>query len=188
MIKPTLFYFILLILLPSVILLGCYSPEPTEGKEIKYIEEDIIMPDKMPRDFNFSLKYGVGAKSEINTFEDTYTKDLVVDGTITTKLTLSKAEMNGIYNKMKEIELLSTVQHAKYVGEDGSSIGVQPMSDYYLTMQLNGEIYKAHWAANIYDDKDRDALAIFFYRYLHDDVISNRSEFKQLPDVNGGYQ
>jgi|SRR5690606_30849312 len=38
-----------------------------------------------PRDFNFILEYGVLNKNRLNTFDQTYKKDLVMDGEVTTK-------------------------------------------------------------------------------------------------------
>ena len=35
------------------------------------------------RDFNVRLRYGILARNEINTFQNTYTKDLILDGTVT---------------------------------------------------------------------------------------------------------
>ncbi|RXJ04389.1 hypothetical protein DS745_03115 [Anaerobacillus alkaliphilus] len=182
-------FFILPMILLLSIMIGCSSNSNTSVTAINLMASDnvVIMPHKMPKDFHFSLKYGVGALNEINTFENTYTKDLVLDGTITTGLTLTKKERKAIYYKMKEIELLETVQNARYEGEDGSSIWMEPASEYYLTIQMNGEIYKVHWAGHIYDKEIRDMLAIFVLRFLHGEIIENKQEFKKLPKANGWY-
>jgi hypothetical protein len=42
------------------------------------------------RDFNILLKYGVGAKNELNTFDSTYTKDLVAWAPITITVPLRR--------------------------------------------------------------------------------------------------
>src|SRR5665647_2086970 len=57
-------------------------------------------------DFGFTLKYGVGAKNELNTFEGTFTKDLVIAGTTTTGLRLSNTELNQIYEEMLRIHIM----------------------------------------------------------------------------------
>ncbi len=167
---------------------GCSNVEKSAVIiNLKDSEDPVILPTKMPKDFNFSLKYGVGARNEINTFENTFTKDLILDGTITTELTLTNKERKAIYHRMKEIELLATVQAASYEGEDGSSIWMEPASDYFLEIQLDGKIYKLHWAGHIFDKEVRDTLAIFVLRFLHEEIIENKPEYKNLPEANGWY-
>ena len=43
----------------------------------------LITPPSIPSSFNLISKYGVRAKNELNTFEGTYTKDMVMDPSIT---------------------------------------------------------------------------------------------------------
>ncbi|WP_078544863.1 hypothetical protein [Litchfieldia alkalitelluris] len=99
--NTNLVLFVLILSLYSILLNGCDSPEPTNSIDLMDVENEVLMPDEMPGDFNFSLKYGVGALNEINTFKNSYTKDLVEDGTITTDLTFSKNELRNIYSEMK---------------------------------------------------------------------------------------
>ncbi len=49
--------------------------------------------------FNLIFKYGVGAKNILDTFEATYTKDMVMDPPITVALPLSEEEMGQIYSE-----------------------------------------------------------------------------------------
>lgn len=177
MIKKILF---VLLLLVGLFLIGCNNGMNSE-------EDGVIMPNDMPDDFMFSLKYGVKALNEINTFEQTYTKDLVLDGTVTTELELTKAELRKIYQKMKEIEILDTVLKAVYIGEDGAETHIEPRSDYYLTVQINEEIYSVEWTNNIHDEDTRNELARFV-NFLHDEIISIKSEYLGLPEPSGSYQ
>lgn len=48
------------------------------------------MPETMPADFAFSIKFGITSKNEINTFTGTVTKDLVAKGTATTTIAFTK--------------------------------------------------------------------------------------------------
>lgn len=51
--------------------------------------EDVInvnkMPIEMPSDFDFKVQFGVGKNNEIYSFTDSVTKDLIANGTKTTK-------------------------------------------------------------------------------------------------------
>ena len=62
-----------------------------------------ITPPPSQSNFNLIFQYGVGARNELNTFEGTYTKDMIMDPPITVNLTLSKEELDIIYQKMIEI-------------------------------------------------------------------------------------
>ncbi len=68
--------------------------------------EDFTVP---PRESNFNLifKYGIFAKNELNTFDGTYTKDMVQDPSITVELSLSEEELDSIYEKMAECRFSS---------------------------------------------------------------------------------
>ena len=44
--------------------------------------------------FNIKFSYGVGAKNVLNTYDNTYTKDLVVDSTITVPFYLSGSDLH----------------------------------------------------------------------------------------------
>ena len=58
-------------------------------------------------DFNLLFKYGVGAKNVLDTFDNTYTKDMVIGSPITIRLYLSDEEIEQIRQKMFEIGFFS---------------------------------------------------------------------------------
>ncbi|WP_253200693.1 hypothetical protein [Clostridium sp. CF012] len=68
---------------------GCNSTSTKNG-----------LPDVKPKDFNFVFNYGVNSKNGLNTIKREYTKDMVIDPSITTNLILSNEEMNSIYLDM----------------------------------------------------------------------------------------
>src|SRR3990172_11203851 len=69
----------------------------------------LAMPQRMPDDFNFVLRFGIeagmGSKNVLDTFKGTFTKDLVMAGSVTTKLRLTNKEMQAIYEKMRDVEV-----------------------------------------------------------------------------------
>ena len=58
-------------------------------------------PTDIPEDFGFVLKYGVKARNVLDTFEGTFTKDLIRAGTKTTELVLSKVESQVILEEIQ---------------------------------------------------------------------------------------
>lgn len=59
-------------------------------------------PPKLP--FNLIFKYGIGMKNELNTFEGTYTKDMIMNPSITIDFSLSDEELNKIYKRMIKMD------------------------------------------------------------------------------------
>lgn len=70
-----LFRNIILVLLIIFSVVGCTSTS-----------NENHLPNSKPADFNFIFNYGIGAKSQLNTIEGTYTKDMVLEESITTAL------------------------------------------------------------------------------------------------------
>lgn len=68
------------------------------------------MPEEMPEDFAFSVRFGITGKNEISTFEHMITKDLVSKGAATANLTLAENEMADIYARMREINVMGDMQ------------------------------------------------------------------------------
>ena len=61
-----------------------------------------------PGDFGFVLRYGYGGfsrKNVLDTFAGTFTKDMIVDPSITTELRLSPEDLADIYRRMVEIDI-----------------------------------------------------------------------------------
>lgn len=84
----------ILFVLICINLVGCASSDSKES----------IPP--MPEDFNFKLNYGFQGLQEIDTFSDTVKKDLVLDGTIETSISLEQDEMKTIYQHMMAMDIM----------------------------------------------------------------------------------
>lgn len=59
--------------------------------------------------FNLIFRYGVGAKNELNTFKQTFKKDMVNKPSITIKMKLSDEELVGIHQKLNEVDLFNEI-------------------------------------------------------------------------------
>ncbi|QKS69877.1 hypothetical protein FLK61_24125 [Paenalkalicoccus suaedae] len=137
------------------------------------------LPEDMPDDFAFALSYGLGGVSEINTYDDTYTKDLIVDGTTTTDFVLSDEELRTIYQAVLENDVLALPDEG-----DGLSC-MEPHHKYNLQMTANGEDYSLIWdsscpttAVSNWDDTMLE---------IHQNMIQPRDEYQELPAATGGY-
>lgn len=130
-------------------------------------------------DFNFVFRYGVTGKNELNTINGTFTKDLITDGTATTSLVLSDAELASIQQKISDLHLFNqpSVNNA-----NASITVVTPCTSYYVQVQ-NGTMQQLSW-----DDCDGTMTLSEqkFVDYMIS-LIQNRSEYQTLPEATGGY-
>ena len=56
---------------------------------------------------NFNFVFNFGYRNQLNTIKGQYTKDMIIEQSITTDLILSDEEMNSIYIEMKKINILA---------------------------------------------------------------------------------
>jgi hypothetical protein len=131
---------------------------------------------------NVIFKYGVGARNELNTFEGTYTKDLILDNTATTRMILSQEELSQIRQKITEIDLFSFPDSFPL----NPSGFVIPQIDYYIKVQNGTQIKEITWSNNsLMDSSIQNSLdqLVSFLR----NMIEQKPEYKALPPARGGY-
>ncbi|MDG5789267.1 hypothetical protein QA612_17545 [Evansella sp. AB-P1] len=138
-----------------------------------------VFPKEKPDDFAFSLKYGITAANELNTYDNTFTKDLIQDGTATTDMELSNEEMEAIYEKFRSVDVLSLPE------EESGSPCMDPYNRYELTMTVDGEQYNLEWDTSCTSralNKWEDTM-----EYIILDIIFTKEEYRALPEATGGY-
>lgn len=144
------------------------------------------MPKEMPTDFDFSIKFGVQKKNEINTFEGTVTKDLIADGTVSTELTLTEEEMKDIYMKMKEINI---AEQKVLIPEpiNGAVCLQKPYEEEAWKIMINGETI-THFISGEYCEPTNDAKQLIDLRKYVFNIIKSKDTFKSLPESKGWYE
>ena len=159
----------ILLLFAMIFSLGCNAPPPTASS------------------FNLIFKYGVGAKNELNTFNGTYTKDMVMDPSITVNLSLSKEELDRIYQKMVEIDFFDYPDEFKVTVFPWQSKGLRtPYSSYYFRVEYDSKTKELSWKDNILTN-DRRAEKLRELIELIRDIIESKEEYEKLPPARGGY-
>lgn len=137
--------------------------------------------------FNLIFKYGVGAKNELNTFNGTYTKDMIVDPPITVDLSLSKKEMKTIYNKMAEINFFDYPDQYTILIPPGEGVGmVTPHSTYYFKVENGSSVKELTWEDYI-TNRDEKADKLRELIKVIRDIVESKREYKALPVPKGGY-
>ncbi|WP_051314882.1 hypothetical protein [Alteribacter aurantiacus] len=141
--------------------------------------ETSALPSEMPDDFDFSLHFGYGSNNELNTFEDTFTKDLIENGQETTDMILTDAEKSIIYEKMRDANVLDVADHTQ------GSPCMDPHPTYDLTLQARGETYSQVWDTSC-TSRHTERWETFM-DFLYQEIIEPKPEYQKLPKAVGGY-
>jgi hypothetical protein len=135
---------------------------------------------------NIVLRHDVykysGRINELNTFEGTYTKDLVANGSVTIRLILTQEELTQIKQKVDEIGFFS---YPDSFPENPNSI-ISPQFDFYLKIQNSSVSKEVSWNTNSLIDGNIGDNLYQLTRYIVS-LIEQKPEFKALPPPFGGY-
>lgn len=139
---------------------------------------------------NFSLifRFGCGGgKNILNTIDNTFEKDMVVDPPAITSLSLSEEELNKIYQKMVEIDFFNYPDYFSIYVPKGALKGiVTPYETYYFKVECNSKVKELYWEDRITnEDKKADRLRELIE--LIKDITYSKKEYKELPEARGVY-
>jgi hypothetical protein len=137
-----------------------------------------LPPRNQPADFNFIFKYGIGAKNELNTFNQTYAKDMIMDPPATLGFKLTDNEIAGIYKKMNDLKVFGINE-----ASTEKNVAVTPCPGYYLKVQIGSLIKELSWDGC--HGKINDKLQQFADYIIR--IIEAKEEYKNLPAPKGGY-
>lgn len=137
--------------------------------------------------FKLIFKYGVGAKNVLDTFAGTYTKDMIIDPSITIPLALTEAEKTSIYQKMVEIDFFSYPDVFKVdVPPGGQATIVTPHTTYYFKVEYDSRVKELKWEDEIVNPDERATRLKTLINFIQK-IIESRDEYKKLPEARGGY-
>lgn len=147
------------------------------------------LPEQMPADFGFVAEWW---RNSLDTFESTFTKDLVVGSpiTATAELKLSADEMKKIYQELLAMDILSypadfTPPYAD-VTTPGTGHVISPFINYHLHLVAAGIQKDVSWSdVNGSTTQEAVALRDWFRRLM--DLIESKPEYKAMPQARGGY-
>ncbi len=137
--------------------------------------------------FNLIFKYGVDAKNILNTFEGTYTKDMIPDPPIATKLSLTREELDTIYKKMVDIDFFSYPDVFTIPVKDEYVGMITPYQSYYFKVQHGSGIKELSWEDSI-TNQNNDADRLRELTKCIREIAESKNEYKKLPPPRGGYE
>ncbi|AHF08421.1 hypothetical protein [Desulfitobacterium metallireducens] len=129
----------------------------------------------------FIFKYGIEGKNVLNTFEGTFTKDLISKGTITVPLKLTDQELSTVYFQLKAMNIMDYPD----TFDEGYSI---PYLTYDLTVRMDGKTKKIKWDEGFGGlSKSKEAERLKELVNSTSKMVENKEEYKRLPPAVGGY-
>lgn len=155
-------------------------------------------------EFNFIFKYGYSStpKNVLDTYKETYTKDMVSDPSVTIKMVLSGEELDSILQKMKEIDFFNYPDEFIIIIAPGSTkVLVTPNLKYHFKVEYEGEIKELWWndeivwqdeflkelQEEIILENKEEVVKLYEFISLIRSIIENKEEYKELPKPRGAY-
>jgi hypothetical protein len=164
--------FAILITLILVVSVGTYL----------YMQKTQSDMQKAVSDFNLIFKYGVGAKNELNTYNGTYTRDMIIDPSITTSLNLTVEEKWQILQKINEIDFFNIPSNFSV----NPSLWTLPQLDYYVKVEYGSQIKEVSWNSRSLMESNTQSSLEQLVSYI-ESIIQQKPEYKALPTPRAGY-
>jgi hypothetical protein len=137
-------------------------------------------------DFSMSFRYGILARNELNTFENTFTKDLILDGTVTVPFHLEAADLDTIEAKMDQIGFFSYPDTFTVGPRDSVRVFITPNSTYVFKVASHATLKALFWDDAIVANDPRAAKLRELIRLIRM-IVESKPEYVQLPPARGGY-
>ena len=138
------------------------------------------------RNFNVRLRYGILARNELNTFGNTFTKDLILDGTVTVPFTLSQADLDSIDGKMNQIGFFSYPDTFVVRSQDSMRVFITPNNTYEFEVASQKTLKTLFWDDAIIAG-DPQATKLRELITLIRRIVESKPEYGQLPPARGAY-
>jgi len=137
--------------------------------------------------FNFIFKYGIAGRNTLDTFQATFTKDMVMDPAITVKLTLTPEEKDTIYQKMLEIDFFNYPDKFSVdVPEGEVKTEVTLYSTYFFRVEYGQRTKELLWHDK-YTNLDIPGNKLMELITLIRNIVESKEEYKKLPEPKSGY-
>jgi len=169
---------------PRIKVVGKFDQNSDDYKMSKYNIVGIISATSMEElpPINFIFKYGVGAENILNTFDKTFTKDMIMEKDVTIKFELSASDLQNISKKIKELNLLNIKPNP--VSNTKVTMIRTPCSSYSLKTDIDSVQKEISW--NDCNAEIKDEYKKFTDYVIK--IIESKDEYKKLPKVKGVYQ
>ena len=153
------------------------------GLLISSCQDSPVEPD--PQFVQIYLKYGF--RNELNTFENTYQKDLVLDGTIKVNFWLTEDEQNKILEQANSVNYFAMRDTFKYLSPDSLIVIISPdPGEQILRINYQSKDKTTVWSYPT-PENDEEFNDLLELRQFIITIIESKPAYKLLPPASGGY-
>ena len=147
-------------------------------------EKNILEPDPQFLQIRFHYWF----RNELNTFEQTYQKDLVQDGTAKTSFWLTSEEQGRILEKVQTINFFQFPDTIRYEpGEDSIAVSISPdPGRQFLRVQYQEQDKTVSWYYPLPENNEYVPLLLEL-QDLVIEIIESKPDYQALPPARGGY-
>jgi hypothetical protein len=132
--------------------------------------------------FHFRLSFGVQMKNVIDTFNGTFTKDLVIDPPYTAPFHLSEQHMLTILTEMERINVFAYPD----IFEEESNMRITPFNTYKLEIEYKGISKTIYWEDENLSQSERTVKLRGLIKMI-EGIVYYQDEYKAMPTPHGGY-
>jgi hypothetical protein len=163
----------LFILLISLTLSTCSAPPVRDHK----------------RGFNILVRYGFGGgRNELNTFQGTFTKDLILDCVTTIPLQLSNEDLSAIEERLADIRFFDYPEDFIPPPANPHALKlVEPHETYFFIVQVGSRTKVVSWEDSDWSGHPRAVALREAVKFIRS-IIESKAEYKGLPPTRGIYQ
>ena len=160
----------------------------------RFNDSTTLPPSEMPNDFSFSIDFGTYGKCNIDTYNNTLTKDLVSAGSETIDFIIPEEVMKEIYEAFIEYRIFELPDDINATVDkiDGASYKMQtPSEKYSILYTCNNEVRTVvcedggPWLAETGPPESRNRLVAFVGFVT--EYIYNTTDYQNMPPIEGGY-
>jgi hypothetical protein len=142
---------------------------------------------RMIDEFEFKLTFNTFGKDVIDTYNNTYTKDLVLDGTKTIFFEIPFETKKEIYYLLKEVNISEFPENI-----DLPDFYTSPECTYHLSAVIDGKSISVNWENGLYSYDGKIQLPDLNIRFLRvieyvSAYIYSTEEYRKMPEAKGGY-
>ena len=136
---------------------------------------------------NSEFEFGACFTDALDTFNGTFTKDLLFDAAITIPFRLSPGQMTAIYGKMIEINFFDypaafSVPTPMF---DQTWVIQMPAERFHIVVRNGNASKTLDWIDAIREPESREAQKLRALFEMMMEMISARPEYRHLPERNG---
>lgn len=141
-----------------------------------------VEPPKPDEQFvKLLFRYGFG--NRLDTFHGTYTKDLILDGSITIPFWLTKAEQDSVLTQLEQADFFNLPDTISAL--EGVIIQPDPGLQ-LLRVQLGGRVKTVVWFPPVDQELKVGQSVLQLFKSI-ETIIQAKPEYKTLPPTRGGY-